>query len=429
MAILIRGGRVIDPKNKVDKVLDVYIDQGQIKKIGRGIKKDKKTRILNAKDLWVIPGIIDMHVHLREPGREYKEDIISGTKAAAQSGITSVACMPNTDPPIDNISAIRFICSRAEESGYIKVYPIGAVTKGLNGKDLAEIGSMALAGAVAISDDGFPVMNAQLYRQAMEYAKIFNLLIIDHSEDLELSKNGQVNKGFMAAKMGLMGIPREAEYTMVARNIGLAELTGCRLHLAHLSTKESVEIVRRAKRKNKNITAETCPHYFTITEEILENYNSLAKVKPPIRTPEDKQAIIKGLQDGTIDVIASDHAPHTREEKEMEFNRVPFGMIGMETELPLTITELVLTKKLKPIEAVAKLTVNPANILKLSAGTLSINAPADIALVDIKQKKIVKNFFSKSSNSPFIGRELFGWAVTTILNGKIIMHRGNLVSD
>ncbi|MFH1379129.1 MAG: dihydroorotase [bacterium] len=427
--ILIANGTIIDPAHDVHKIADLLIEGNTISRIAAKIKPSARTHVINAQNKWVTPGIIDMHVHLREPGREDQETIRSGTTAAALSGTTMVVCMANTIPPTDNVSEIRYVIAKAESEGLVRVSPAGAITKELKGKEIAEIGSMAENGARAFSDDGYPVMDSGLMRKVMEYSKDFKIVIIDHSEDISLSKDGVMNEGLTASIMGLKGIPNQAEYGMIARNVSLAELTGAHIHFAHVSTAESVEIIRQAKARGVPITAETCPHYFSLTEEIVKGYNTNAKVNPPLRTARDVKAIIEGLQDNTIDVIASDHAPHTYAEKAQEFDRAPCGMIGIETLLPLTITQLVLTKKLTPLQAIAKLTLGPAHALRMKKYSLTPGETADITVIDPKCKKKIERFASLSRNSPFIGWDLTGFAYAAILNGRVIMERGRLVCN
>ncbi len=425
--LLIRGGHVVDPRNKRDEVLDVLIEGQHIQKVAKDIKPSKEMQVLNAAGLVVAPGLIDVHVHLREPGQEEKETIATGTAAAAMGGFTSVACMPNTVPPIDNVSQIQFVLMKAQSEGYVRVFPIGAITKGQDGVELTEIGAMVRAGCVAISDDGKPVANAKLFRRALEYAKTFGLTVIDHCEDPDLAKDGVMNEGRLAVLLGLKGIPRQAEYIMVSRNIALCELTGGNLHLAHLSTRESVALVREAKKRGLPVTAETCPHYFTLTEEAVAGYNTSAKMNPPLRTEDDRLAILEGLADGAIDVIASDHAPHTFAQKSREFDKAPFGIIGLETTLGLVLTHLVQKKVMSLSAAVAALTDAPARALHLSGGHLSPGAPADLTLINLKTKRTVSEFASKSQNSPFIGWTLQGQAVSTIVGGDIVMQNGRLL--
>lgn len=428
--ILIKNGRVIDPANKIDKILNILIEGNKI----ASLKKSPSTncqKIIDASGKIVVPGLIDMHVHLREPGREDEETISSGTKAAAMGGITSVCCMANTNPCIDNVSGVHFILLKAKNEGVINIFPIGTITKELKGCELSEIGKMSKAGIVAISDDGKSVMNAQIMRRALEYAKTFNLPVIEHCEDSNLSQNGIMNEGKMSTILGLKGIPREAERIIVSRDIALAELTGAKLHIAHVSIKESIDLIRCAKQKGIKVTCETCPHYFTLTEEDIKKYNTNMKIKPPLRTHADVKAICSGLADGTIDCIVSDHAPHLDIEKNMEFNLAPFGIIGLETLLPLVFVELVEKKILSLPEAIKKITLNPATILGLKRGKLNVGEYADLTIIDPQMEiNISPDFFhSKCKNSPFIGRKLKGFSITTIVNGKIVMENRKLVSN
>jgi dihydroorotase len=425
--LLIRGGWVVDPRNKREEIADVLIEGQHIRKVAKDIKTGRNVQVLSAAHLVVAPGLLDIHVHLREPGHEEKETIASGTAAAAMGGFTAVACMPNTVPPIDNVSQIQFVLMKARNESYARVYPIGAITKGQEGAELTEVGAMVRAGCVAISDDGKPISNAKLFRRALEYAKTFGLTVIDHAEEPELSKGGVMNEGKLAAVLGLKGIPRQAEYIIVARDIALAELTGGSLHLAHLSTQESVELVRQAKKRGLPVTAETCPHYFTLTEDAVSNYDTHAKMNPPLRTEEDRQAILAGLADGTIDVVASDHAPHTSAQKSREFDSAPFGIIGLETTLGLVLTELVGKKVMSLSAAIRALTDAPARALHLPGGHLSPGAPADVTLIDLKAKRTVNTFVSKSQNSPFRGWTLQGRAHTTIVGGEVVMSQGRLL--
>ena len=433
MKSIIRNGRVVDPKNKIDKKVDILIENGKIAKIGessqfRPGEVTRSTITIDATGKVVTPGLIDMHTHLREPGREDEETIASGTRAAAQGGFTSICCMPNTQPVIDSVSGVKFILTTASQEGVVNVYPIGSITKGQKGEELAEIGKMRIAGIVGISDDGKPVMNAQVIRRALEYANMFNLPVISHCEDLNLSLDGVMNEGFTSTILGLKGIPRQAEEIMVARDIALAELTGGKLHLAHITTRRSVELVGQAKKKRISVTCETAPHYLSLSEEDVRGYNTNTKTNPPLRTKDDIKALCEGLADGTIDCIASDHAPHLDVEKDLEYNMAPFGIIGLETMLPLIITNLVRKKILSLNEAIAKLTVNPANILGLEKGSLSIGSDADLTIIDLNlEKKVGNEFTSQSKNSPFIGWELQGFPVVTIVGGKVVMKDGKLM--
>jgi len=427
LRLIIRNGRVVDPKNKIDKKVDILIEDGKITKIGESSKfrpgdVTRSTITIDATAKVVTPGLLDMHTHLREPGREDEETIASGTRAAAQGGFTSICCMSNTQPVIDSVSGVKFILTTASQEGVVNVYPIGSITKGQKGEEIAEIGKMRIAGIVGISDDGKPVMNAQIMRRALEYAKMFNLPVISHCEDLNLSIGGVMNEGFTSTVLGLKGIPRQAEEIMVARDIALAELTSGKLHLAHITTRRSVELIRQAKKKKIKVTCETAPHYFSLSEEDVQGYDTNTKINPPLRTKDDIKALCEGLADDTIDCIVSDHAPHLDVEKDLEYKIAPFGIIGLETTLPLIFTNLVSKKILNLNQAIAKLTVNPANILGLEKGSLSIGSDADLTIIDLNLKKKIGNeFTSQSKNSPFIGMELKGFPVTTIVGGKVVM--------
>ncbi len=429
MKILIKGGRVVDPANNIDKVADIYINDGIIEKLGTGIDIDGVDEIIDANGFIVAPGLVDMHTHLREPGFEYKEDIETGISAAAMGGFTSVACMPNTEPPIDNAAIVEFIKSRSNAVGKVNVYPIGCISKGQKGEELAPIGELKYAGAVAISDDGRPVENALLMKRALQYANTFDISVISHCEDLSLVDSGSANEGFMATSLGLRPITPAAEEVMVARDVLLAENEGVRVHIAHISTRRSVEIIRNAKARGVKVTCETCPHYFTLTEQAIDGFNTNAKMNPPLRSKEDVDAIIEGLRDGTIDVIATDHAPHHIDEKNCEFALASNGIVGLETSLPLGVTYLVDTGVLTMGELVTKMSLNPAKILGLSKGSLAENALADVVIFDDKEefKVDVSTFKSKGKNSPYNGFELKGKVKYTIVNGKIIVKNGVLM--
>ena len=379
MRLQIKNVRVVDPGGKKDSVEDLFAEGGRIvSKLSAPADK-----IINGTGKIAVPGLIDVHSHLREPGQEGKETIFTGTRSAAKGGITTVFCMPNTKPVIDNAPTVEFILLKAQKEGAVNVFPIGCATKGSKGEELSEIGVLKKAGIVAVSDDGLPVSNSQIMRRTLEYTKMFKLPVISHSEDKELSRNGVMNEGKNSMILGLRGIPRQAEEVMVSRDIMLAELTGGYLHIAHVSTEGSVELVRQAKKKGINVTAETCPHYFTLTDDIVKVYDANTKMNPPLREKRDVEAVKAGLADGTIDCIATDHAPHTQEEKSREFDLTPFGIIGFETMLSLVLNELVDTKVLSLNDAVAKMTVNPAKIFNLEArGTLKEGNIADITVID-----------------------------------------------
>jgi dihydroorotase len=422
-AILLKNGRIIDPANKLDNKASLLVEKGKIKAIFTARQKapqlHKKLLSIDLKGKWVVPGLIDMHVHLREPGEEYKETIESGTRAAAAGGFTAVACMPNTFPVNDSQSVTRLILEKAE-SASARVYPVGAISKGSLGESLAEFGEMKQAGAVAVTDDGKPVTDSQLMRRALEYATNHKILVISHSEDSSLSRSGAMNEGFTSTSMGLNGIPHIAEEIMVYRDLALAEYTGCHLHLAHISTRKSIDLIRQAKKSGCPVTAETAPHYFTLTEEAVRGYNTNAKMNPPLRTPQDRAAIIKAIQDGTIDVIATDHAPHSVLEKDIEFDQAANGIIGLETAVPLALA-LFRKGTIDASRLVELLAVNPAKILGVRGGSLNIGAEADIAVIDPEHNFVLEeqDILSKSKNSPFLGSRLQGRAVLTLCNGRI----------
>src|SRR5687768_8077292 len=425
MATLIQGGHVIDP-GRVIGVADVLIEDGKVVAIGHDLlvkrtRKSGEIHVIDAANKLVVPGFVDLHVHLREPGFEYKETIKTGTAAAAAGGFTSVCCMPNTHPVNDSQAITEFILEQARMAGNARVFPVGAITKGSEGKELAEIGDLRRAGCVAISDDGQPVMNSMVMRRAMEYALAFDLPVIDHCEDLHLSEGGCMNEGIVSTQLGLQGVPAAAEDVMVSRNLALAELTGARLHLAHISTVGSVRMVREAKSRGIKVTAEACPHHFTLTEEVVRGFNTLAKMNPPLRTWKDVQAIKEGLRDGTIDVIATDHAPHATQEKQQGFTEAPFGIVGLETALSLTLA-LVEEGILSLESAIEKLSTAPARVFSLAKGTLQVGADADVAIIDPQAQWEVDpaKFRSKSRNTPFSGWKVKGLVLTTIVGGRVV---------
>lgn len=420
MKLIIKHGRVVDPVNNRDGIMDILIDRDKIKRVAKNISEDGE--IVDAKGMVVIPGIVDMHVHLREPGREDEETVETGCSAAARGGVTSILCMPNTNPPIDNASLVQFVIKSAMESGKCNVYPSGAITKGLNGEELAEVGEMVKEGAMAITDDGKCVMDSQVMRRALEYSRIFNIVVISHCEDANLSGNGVMNEGFISTKLGLKGIPNAAEEVMVARDLFLGDLTKGRLHVAHVSTRDSVELVRMAKLKGTNVTAEVTPHHFTLDDTAVEGFNANTKTNPPLRSVKDVEKLKEGLKEGVIDVIASDHAPHIQAEKEMEYDNAPFGIIGIETLLPLVITELVKPGVLSLPEAVRKITCNPAKVIGINKGALSEGADADLTIFDMEKEYTIskEDIVSKSKNTPFIGKRVYGKVQYTILGGQIV---------
>ena len=430
MKILIKNGHVVDPVNNIDKVTDIFIDKGVIAEVGADSELEGlEMEVIDASGKIVSPGLVDMHVHLRDPGQEYKEDIETGTKSAAFGGVTSVACMPNTKPVVDNEALVTYIKSKAKDTGYVNVYPIGAISKGLQGKELAEIGEMKFAGAVAISDDGRPVVDSGLMRRAMEYADMFDMTVISHCEDLGLANDGYMNEGPTATAMGLRGISRASEEVMVSRDILIAEATGTAIHIAHISTRGSVELVRQAKKRGVRVTCETCPHYFTLTEKAVEGFNTNAKMNPPLRTDDDVEAIKEGLADGTIDCIVTDHAPHHIDEKQCEFALAYNGIIGLETSLGLSLKYLVKTGVLTITELIEKMSVNPSKILGISKGSLAEGKIADVIIFDPEKEWTVdiNKLHSKSKNSPYDGWTLCGKPEYVIVNGEIVINQGILL--
>ncbi|MDO8683641.1 MAG: dihydroorotase [Armatimonadota bacterium] len=435
MWLLLKGGRIIDPASGIDKIGDLLIVDGRIAAVGKVAEPNKNTdgmesgETCDVSGMVVTPGLIDMHVHLREPGFEYKETIATGANAAAAGGFTAIAPMPNTKPAIDNRAMVEFILSTAALEADIRILPVGAMTKGMDGKEMAEIGEMVASGVTAVSDDAFPIQNSELMRRLMEYCKMFDLPILTHCEDKNLVVDGMMNEGAVSTVLGLRGMPAAAEEIMIARNIALAELAGSRLHIQHVSSAGSVEIIRQAKKRGVNVTCETCPQYFSLTDEAVCGYNTNAKVNPPLRTAADVEAIKQGLAEGVIDAIATDHAPHAIEEKEVEFNAAAFGMVGLETALPLTITNLVETGVLSLSDAIAKLTANPASILKVEGGNLKEGSYADVTIFDPKAEFTVKasELKSKSKNTPFDGMTLKGSAVATICYGKVVYGQEKLI--
>jgi len=423
-ALLITGGRVIDPASGGDGLADVLIRDGRIEAIGTGLVDDEAAR-LDATGAIVAPGFIDMHVHLREPGIEHAETIETGARAAAAGGFTSICCMPNTVPVNDSATVTSYIVQRAREVACVNVFPIGAITKGSLGDELAAIGSMREAGIVAISDDGRPVMNARVMRRAMELARTFDIPVIDHCEDLNLSAGGDMHEGQVSVRLGLRGIPSASEDIMVARDLLLAELTGARFHVAHLSTLRSVEMVAFAKSRGLKVSCEVTPHHFAITDSELAAYDSNFKMKPPLRCRHDADAVIEGIVNGVVDAIATDHAPHPGSEKMQEFERCPFGITGLETALGLSLSELIHKGRITLMRLVELFTTGPANILKLDRGTLAVGAPADVTIFDLSTEWTydVQQSFSKSRNSPFNGRHFRGGPLATIVGGKPVWNR------
>lgn len=422
MDLLLRGGRVIDPARNVDSEADVLLKDGVIARIGSGLAAGvaKGTRIIDVSGCWVVPGLIDLHTHLREPGQEYKEDIATGTRSAAAGGFTAVCAMPNTVPPNDSRAVTDLIVRRAAEVGVVRVYPVGAISKGLKGESLAEMGELKDAGCVAVSDDGRPVMNAELLRRAMEYARTFGLPLVQHCEDLELSHDGAMNEGPVSTRAGIRAQPTAAESSMVARDIELCALTGARYHVAHVSSAESVRLVREAKRRGLPVSCEVTPHHLVLTDEACAHYDTATKCNPPLRGSADVEAVREGLRDGTIDAVATDHAPHSSIEKDVEFEQAAFGMIGLETAVGLVL-ELVRAGVLTPSLMVERLSSRPAALFGLPGGTLRDGRPADVTVIDPEAVWTCQQgaFLSRSRNSPFVGRAMRGRAALTLVGGKI----------
>ena len=418
--LLIQGGRIIDPSQAIDRIDDLLVRDGIILAIGQS-SHEKVDETIDATGLIVTPGLIDMHVHLREPGREEDETIETGTRAALAGGFTSVACIPNTEPPTDTQAAVEFIHQKAVRADTCNVFVVGCVSRNREGKELAEIGQLVEAGAVAFSDDGAPIYDAELMRRAFEYCRMFDKPIFAHEEVLELSRGGVMHEGLVSLVLGLTGMPAAAEEVMIGRDIALAEVTGGRLHVMHVSTARGVELIRAAKARGTRVTAEACPHHFTLTDESLRGFDSNAKMSPPLRTAVDVEAIISGLVDGAIDCIATDHAPHAPEKKMLEIDRAPFGILGLETALGLSITRLVATGRIGWPRLVEAMSLLPAQILGVTRGTLRTGAIADITLInpDLSWRVDVDKFCSKSVNSPFQGWVLKGRAVFTIVAGRV----------
>lgn len=427
MTIWIRYGTVVDPVGDQMNEADLVIERGKISHMGPPSSfqaSGEQVRTIDASGKLVLPGLIDMHVHLREPGHEYKETIESGSRSGAKGGFTSLACMPNTLPPNDCRSVTEFILEQAERAKRCRVYPVAAISMGQRGETLTEFGDLRDAGAVAVSDDGFSVTNSELMRRALEYAAYHGLSVISHAEDTSLSRGGVIHEGVVSTRIGLPGIPAASEEIMVYRDISLAKLTGCPVHIAHVSTAGSVELIRQAKEAGTPVTAETAPHYFCLDHSAVMGYDTRAKVNPPLRTEEDVQAVRQGLADGVIDTIATDHAPHSPLEKEVEFDQAAFGMIGLETALPLTL-ELVRQGILEMPAAVRKLSFNPSKILNIPGGRLEVGGPADLVVVDPAHEYVLREeeILSKSKNSPLMGKTLRGIAELTIMGGKIVWKR------
>lgn len=431
MITWVRSGEVIDPRRGTRRKLDIVIRKGKIERIlppGRfNPGRDADVRIIDAYGKVVTPGFIDMHVHLREPGEEYKETIATGSLAAAAGGFTAVACMPNTNPVNDSRSVTEFILERARTANLVRVYPVAAISKGLKGESLTEFGDLKQAGAVALSDDGRPVRSSELMRRAIEYAWFFQLPVISHCEDPDLSNGGVMHEGAISTRLGLRGIPAASEEIMVVREVLLAKLTGYPVHISHVSTEGSVKFIKQAKEEGIPVTAETAPHYFSLDHRAVMDFDSNAKMYPPLREPKDVEAIKRGLSEGVIDVIATDHAPHSPLEKDVEIDKAAFGIVGLETALPLSLA-LVREGVMDLPTAVAKLSCNPASILKVKGGVIEEGKEADLTIIDLDREYVVKedSFRSRSHNSPFIGFRMKGKAVVTIVGGRIVWRSDEL---
>lgn len=421
---------MIDPATKTDLVMDLLIEDGKIKAIGKNLEVVDGKEI-NATGKWVVPGLIDLHVHLREPGFQHKEDILTGSCSAALGGFTTICCMPNTNPVIDSVEVVEYIQRKSVEAGVVNVLPIGSITKGQQGKELINIQEMKQAGVCGISEDGKTVMNKKLLREAMVEAAKLDLPIFSHCEDHELAADGVMHQGLLADELGLKGIPPEAEEIITLRDINLAKETCARLHLCHVSTKGAVGIIRTAKLKGERVTAEVCPHHFTLTEKAVVGKDPNTKMNPPLRGQEDLEEIIQGLKDGSIDVIATDHAPHHADEKAVGFEKAPFGIVGLETAVALGVTELVEKGILTPMELIEKMSTNPAKVLGLMGGSIKIGQRADIAIIDPEEEYQidVNRLASKGKNSPFHGKEVKGKVTHTIVAGRIVVEDGELVEE
>ncbi len=419
--MLIKGGKIIDPKNNLNGIYDILIENGKVKEIAKNIK-ESNYKIINADGMWVVPGLIDLHVHLREPGGTHKETIETGSKSASRGGVTTICCMPNTNPVIDNPILVEYIKLKAEKEAVVNILPIGSITKSMNGNELAPLGAMKEKGICAVSEDGKSVLNSSLMKTGLTYANMFDLPTFVHCEDLDLKGNGQINEGETAVELGLNGISNDVEDTITARDILLAKSVGAPLHICHLSTKGAVKLVENAKEEVDFITAEVTPHHFTLTDKDIKGYNTNFKMAPPLRAKSDVEEILRGLKEDVIDVIATDHAPHHIDEKNCEFELAMNGIVGLETLVPLTITELVNKGIITENQFVEKTSLNPAKILKINKGHLGVGAVADIAIINPNEKYTInkEEFLSKSKNTPFHGRKVTGKVKYTVVNGQIV---------
>ena len=428
MVRIIKNGRVLDPANRLDKVCDILIEDGKIAKVGADLSA-AGAEIFDAAGKVVTPGLIDMHVHLREPGQEAKEDFVSGSRAAAAGGYTTIATMPNTKPVVDNAALVRSLQKRAAEESLVHIAIIGALTKGQRGEELAEVGDMTEAGAVAFSDDGHYVQRAQVLLNGLDYLRAFDKVIINHDEDTTLIEEGCMNEGHRSAMLGVKGRPTVAEDIAVDRDILLAEYADARVHVAHISSARAVDMVRQAKKRGVKVTAEVTPHHLTLTDDCVDLTDSATKVNPPLRRQADVDAMVEGLKDGTIDAIVTDHSPHAEEEKDREYCLAPSGFPGLETALGVLLTELYHTGKLDLNTLISKMTAEPAKLFALSGGTLSVGSPADIAILDLDREWTVEaeNFYTRGTHSPFVGRRLKGRAVMTMVDGQVVMRDGKII--
>ena len=425
--ILLKHGHVVDPSQELDKVADILIAEGRIQAVGENLDA-VGAQVVDLTGMVVMPGLIDMHVHLREPGREDKETVLTGTQAAVHGGFTSIACMPNTTPVADNEAVIESVLYKAGKAGLADVYPIACITKGQKGEELTEMLLLHQAGAVAFSDDGRTVQHSGVMRRAMDYSKALNGLLISHCEDEDLLGSGVMNEGIVSTELGLGGIPNAVEDLIIARDLMLAKLTGCRIHIAHVSTAGGVELIKKAKEEGVRVTAETTPHHLCLTDEAVRGYDTNTKVNPPLRTEADRQAVFQGLKQGIIDCISTDHAPHTAQEKEVEYIYAANGISGLETAVPLIWSNFVMKDQLTPLEMVRAMSKRPAEILGIERGTLMQGAVADITILDPKTEKAVdkRKFYSKGKNTPFAGQQLCGWPVMVLKNGRIVLENGVL---
>jgi dihydroorotase len=420
--VLIRGGQVIDPSQKLDARVDVLLRDGIVTQVGESIQAPEGAEVIDAAGLVVAPGLVDVHVHLREPGQEHKETIATGARAAAAGGFTAVVAMPNTDPPIDSPAAVGFVKAAGDRAGSARVYPSGCITIQQAGEQLTEFGELIQAGAVCVTDDGRPVMSGGVLRMALEYAQTFDLPVAVHCEDVTLSRGGSMNEGVVATRLGLTGVPNISEDAMIARDLMLAELTGGRLHIQHVATRGGVELIRAAKAKGVRVTAEGAPHHFTLTDQAVGFYRTDAKMNPPLRSEEDRDAVRRGVADGTLDVIATDHAPHHYDEKEQAFEDAPFGIVGLETALGLSYTELVAAGLIDLATLIDRMSCSPVRAIGLPGGTLKQGSPADVTLIDTRAEWTVDPtaFLSRSRNTPFTGRQLRCRPVRTLVGGRTV---------